>query len=57
MPQSPPPRKHLSADALFHTVHGSFQDVVDPRTGDTPHISLPDVLMSGFALFAPSGNR
>ena len=44
-------RKNLSADALFRTLHQTFQDVPDPRTG-TPTISLADALMSGFAMFA-----
>ncbi len=52
MAKSPVPRKHLSADALFRTIHDSFQDVVDPRTGVDPPIKLPDALMSGFAMFA-----
>jgi len=51
MAKTPAPRKHLSADALFRTIHDSFQDVVDPRNGD-PTIELPDALMSGFAMFA-----
>ncbi len=51
MAKSPAPRKHLSSDALFRTLHDSFQDVVDPRTGN-PSIKLPDALMSGFAMFA-----
>lgn len=52
MSKPPAPRKHLSANALFRTIHDSFQDVDDPRTGDNPTISLPDALMSGFAVFA-----
>ena len=45
------PRKRLSADALYRTIHQAFQDVADPRTGN-PTIELPDALMSGFAMFA-----
>lgn len=45
------PRKQLSADALFRNFQHSFQDVVDPRTGD-PVIALDDALMSGLAMFA-----
>lgn len=51
MAKTPAPRKHLSADALFRTIHESFQDVSAPRTG-IPTIKLPDALMSGFAMFA-----
>ena len=51
MSKTPAPRKHLSADALFRTIHESFQDVSAPRTG-IPTIKLPDALMSGFAMFA-----
>ena len=45
------PRKQLSAHALLRSIHQSFQDVPDPRTGK-PNISLPDALMSGLAMFA-----
>ena len=44
-------RKHLSADALIGCVHRSFQRVPDTRHTKAP-ISLPDALMSGFALFS-----
>ena len=45
------PRKQLSADALFRNLRHSFQDVVDPRTGE-PTIALDNALMSGLAMFA-----
>ena len=51
MTKTPAPRKHLSSDALFRILYDTFQDVPDPRTGN-PTISLPDALMSGFAIFA-----
>ena len=44
-------RKHLSADALIGCVHRSFQRIPDTRHTKAT-ISLPDVLMSGFALFS-----
>jgi hypothetical protein len=53
----PPPgsknkvRKHLSADALFALVGGSFAQVPDSRRPDSP-IPLPDALMSAFAMFS-----
>ncbi len=50
MASTPAPRKRLSADALYQTILGSFQDVDDARTGN-PTIKLPDALMSGFAMF------
>ena len=51
MTKNPVPRKQLSADALFRNIRESFRDILDPRTGQ-PEISLPDALMSGFAMFA-----
>ena len=51
MTKLPASRKRLSADALFRNIHESFQDILDPRTGE-PDISLPDALMSGLAVFA-----
>jgi len=52
----PPPdsrkvRKHLSADALYALVGGSFTRVPDPRRPNSP-IPLSDALMSAFALFS-----
>lgn len=51
MIKTPSPRKQLSADALFRSLHQSFQDIPGLRTG-TPTISLADTLMSGLAMFA-----
>jgi hypothetical protein len=53
----PPPdskkkiRKHLSADALYALVGGSFAQVPDRRRPESP-IPLPDALMSAFAMFS-----
>jgi hypothetical protein len=44
-------RKDLSADALFRLVHKRFDDILDPRSGQTA-IPLGDALMSGFAMFS-----
>ncbi len=46
----PKVRKHLSADALFSTVHGSFGNIIDHRTNAA--IPLEDALMSAFAVFS-----
>ena len=51
MTKTPTPRKRLSADALFRSIHQTFHHIPDPRTGN-PTISLPDALMSGLAMFA-----
>ena len=51
MTKTPAPRKQLSADALFRSIHQSCQGIPDPRTGKLT-ISLPDALMSGLAMFA-----
>ena len=51
MTKTPTPRKRLSADALFRSIHQTFYHIPDPRTGN-PTISLPDALMSGLAMFA-----
>src|SRR5882724_10814598 len=48
---APKQRKHLCADALFGLVHNSFTNIPD-RRGDDAGISLPDVLMSAFAMFS-----
>src|SRR6266436_2858976 len=48
---APKQRKHLCADALFGLVHNSFANIPD-RRGDDAGISLPDVLMSAFAMFS-----
>src|ERR1700756_1794566 len=44
-------RKHLQVDALLGTLRERFDTIPDTRSGDCT-ISLPDALMSGFALFA-----
>ena len=44
-------RKYLSADALFKGVHRSFSRIEDHREGEVD-ITLPDALMSGFAMFS-----
>jgi hypothetical protein len=51
MTKTPAARKQLSADALYRTISQTFQDIPDSRTGE-PTITLPDALMSGFAMFA-----
>jgi Transposase DDE domain len=48
---APHVRKHLSADALFDLLRTGFAAIADHRSGDTD-ISLPDALMSAFAMFA-----
>ena len=49
--RAPAVRQHLSADALFGRLRTGFADIVDHRPG-TPKISLPDALMSAFAVFS-----
>ncbi len=44
-------RKHLSASGLYKLVRTGFSKIEDLRT-EKADISLPDVLMSGFALFS-----
>jgi hypothetical protein len=44
-------RKHLNADSLFACVRRGFEKIPDHRTGDIK-ISLPDALMSAFAMFS-----
>ncbi len=44
-------RKHLNADALFISVRREFEKIPEFRTGDI-EISIPDVLMSAFAMFS-----
>lgn len=44
-------RKHLNADALFHTMRKGFAKIEDSRSGNGKH-SLTDALMSGFAMFS-----
>jgi Transposase DDE domain len=48
---APQARKHLSADALLGVLRSGFADLAEHRSGK-PDISLPDALMSAFALFA-----
>jgi hypothetical protein len=44
-------RRHLSADALFRTVRGSFEQITEPRNG-RPRIPVADAAMSAFAMFS-----
>ena len=44
-------RKHLNADVLFKAVRDSFEHIKDPF-GGTPKITLPNALMSAFAMFS-----
>jgi len=44
-------RKHLNADSLFACVRRGFEKIPDHRNGDIK-ISLPDALMSAFAMFS-----
>src|SRR2546425_11113876 len=48
---APKGRKHLSADALFRLVRNGFASIPDAGAEDTG-ISLPDALMSAFAMFS-----
>ena len=48
---APKQRKHLCADALFRLVQNSFANIPDHRCDDAG-ISLPDALMSAFAMFS-----
>jgi len=48
---APKERKHLSADALFGLLRNTFAKVPDHRSDDS-QITLPDALMSGFAMFS-----
>ena len=50
-PKTPRLRKDLNADALFATVRDAFAPVPDARSGAVK-ISVPDALMSAFALFS-----
>jgi hypothetical protein len=47
----PKGRKHLSADALLRLIRSGFDTIPDYRSIDV-EISLPDALMSAFALFS-----
>jgi len=44
-------RNDLNADALFSQVHSGFEKIPDHRSKNST-ISLPDALMSGFAMFS-----
>jgi hypothetical protein len=44
-------RKHLNADALFQRIRSESEHIQEHRTGEVK-ISLPDALMSGFAMFS-----
>ena len=43
--------KFLSADSLFALVYTGFEQVSDQRAKNI-QISMPDALMSGFAMFS-----
>ena len=44
-------RQNLNADALFSQVRSGFEKIPDHRSKNST-ISLPDALMSGFAMFS-----
>ncbi|HUV83220.1 MAG TPA: hypothetical protein VMW53_09130 [archaeon] len=44
-------RNDLNADALFSQVRSGFEEIPDHRSKNSM-ISLPDALMSGFAMFS-----
>ena len=46
--------KHLNADALFTAIRREFEKIPEFRTGDIK-ISIPDALMSAFAMFSLKG--
>jgi hypothetical protein len=48
---APKGRKHLSADALLRLIRSGFDTIPAYRSIDV-EISLPDALMSAFALFS-----
>ena len=45
-------RTRLSASGLFEAVRTGFEKIIDGRAPELIKISLPDTLMSGFALFS-----
>jgi hypothetical protein len=49
--RSPRIRKHLSADALYALLRSGFERIPEHRARNSP-ISLPDALMSAFAMFS-----
>ena len=50
MPSKIKIRKHLNADALFGTIRSEFEKI--PEFRSRKNISIPDVLMSAFAMFS-----
>ena len=44
-------RKYLNADALFKCAYSGFEKIKDHRSDNTK-ISLPDALISAFAMFS-----
>lgn len=51
VPSKPRVRHHLSADVLFSTLRSRFAQIPEHRPGEID-ITLPDALMSGFAMFS-----
>jgi len=45
-------RKHLNADALFGSIRSEFKKIPEFRSTDDVSISIPDALMSAFAMFS-----
>ena len=45
-------RKHLNADALFGSIRSEFEKIPEFRSTDDVSISIPDALMSAFAMFS-----
>ncbi len=53
-PTAPKTRKHLSADAMHRLLAVVFKDVPDHRPKS--RVTLPDALLSTFAMFSLSGS-
>ena len=51
LPQKIKLQKHLNADALFIAIYRKFEKIPEFRGGDI-EISIPDALMSAFAMFS-----